>query len=102
MNLISVDLYTKAQTLVSDIWFCFKGHELSFDYNPTLMESTIFADHRISQVLLHFKVLKYSEELMTKLENSKTFTVKLFFKKSKSFIFIRNLNLRNVHLMNEN
>ncbi|XP_050466348.1 queuosine salvage protein-like isoform X2 [Cataglyphis hispanica] len=65
-----IDLCSKAWTLVSDIWFCFKGHELGFDYNPNLMKSTIFADHRISQVLLHFKILKYSEKLMTKLKNN--------------------------------
>lgn len=98
--LISVHLCTKARILVSDIWFCFKGHELGFDYNPAFMKSTIFADHRISQVFLHFKNLIYSEELMAKLKNSKTFNFKLFFRKDKSFIFIRNSDLRNMHLMN--
>lgn len=99
-NIISVHLCTKARILVSDIWFCFKEHELGFDYDPSLMKSTMFADQRISQVFLHFKILKYSEKLMTKLKNSMIFNVKLFFKKDKSFIFIRNSDLRNVHLMN--
>lgn len=103
LNLISVDLYTKAHTLVSDIWFYFKEHEFSLDYDSKLMESTMFADYRISQVLLHFKVLNYSEELLIRLEkNGKTPNIRLFFTNGKSFIFIRNPDLRTVHSMYEN
>ncbi|XP_025264531.1 queuosine salvage protein [Camponotus floridanus] len=65
-----VDLYTKAQILLSDIWVCFKGHELGFNYNINVMCSIIFVDARVSQILRHFKLLKYSTELMNKLENN--------------------------------
>ncbi|EFN61471.1 UPF0553 protein C9orf64, partial [Camponotus floridanus] len=65
-----VDLYTKAQILLSDIWVCFKGHELGFDYNIDVMYSMIFVDSRVSQILRHFKLLEYSTKLMNKLENN--------------------------------
>lgn len=71
LNLILVNLNTKAAILLSDIWVCFKGHELGFDYNINMMSSMIFADYRVSQIFRHFKVFKYSTKLMTKLENSK-------------------------------
>jgi len=73
LNLISVDLYIKAQILLSDIWVCFKKHEFGFDYDLNVMRSMIFVDSRVSQILRHFKLLKYSTELMNKLENSKLF-----------------------------
>ncbi|EFN61472.1 UPF0553 protein C9orf64 [Camponotus floridanus] len=65
-----VYLHTKAQILLSDIWVCFKGHELGFDYNIDVMYSMIFVDSRVSQILRHFKLLEYSTKLMNKLENN--------------------------------
>ncbi|KAL6445357.1 hypothetical protein ACFW04_002277 [Cataglyphis niger] len=91
-----IDLCTKARTLVSDIWFCFKGHELGIKYNPTMMKSTIFTDHRISQVFLHFKVLEYSEKLMTKLKNNEPLK-----HGSPEEIEIRSCSLHTVELLKE-
>ncbi|XP_029170425.1 queuosine salvage protein-like isoform X2 [Nylanderia fulva] len=63
-----VYFYTKARSLVSDIWFYFKGHKFGFNY-ATWMK-TMFIDYRFSQILLHFKIVSYSKQHLTKLERN--------------------------------
>ncbi|KYN33689.1 UPF0553 protein C9orf64 [Trachymyrmex septentrionalis] len=63
-----VCLYTKARTLISDIWAYFdKEHELWIEMKGT-KHSTIFADYRIFQVFHHFNVLVYNKEFFDLLE----------------------------------
>ncbi|XP_072755708.1 uncharacterized protein [Anoplolepis gracilipes] len=64
-----VNLLTKLDTLVNDIGYCFRNDKLSFKFS-SYIQSSMFADYRSSQVLLHFGILRYSKELMTKLENN--------------------------------
>ncbi|GLG97259.1 hypothetical protein R5R35_004565 [Gryllus longicercus] len=62
-----VALYKRAQILVGDIWACFHGEDLGKfkDIDSLVM----FADYRVPQVLVYFGALKYSNELMKKLES---------------------------------
>ncbi|KGL80859.1 UPF0553 protein C9orf64, partial [Tinamus guttatus] len=60
-----VTFYKRAQILVADTWSVLDGKgDGCFGDISSL---TIFADYRIPQVLIHFKAMKYSEELMKKL-----------------------------------
>lgn len=61
-----VSFYKRAQILIGDIWICFKGKNEG--YFKDIDELTMFADYRVPQVLLHFKVLEYSEALLEKLK----------------------------------
>lgn len=61
-----VSLYKRAQILIGDIWICFKGqNEGHFNDIDKL---TMFADYRIPQVLVHFNIFHYSDDLMEKLK----------------------------------
>ncbi|XP_018350439.1 PREDICTED: UPF0553 protein C9orf64-like [Trachymyrmex septentrionalis] len=69
-----VCLYTKARTLISDIWAYFdKEHELWIEMKGT-KHSTIFADYRIFQVFHHFNVLVYNKEFFDLLEKEEFIT----------------------------
>ncbi|KAJ0182810.1 hypothetical protein K1T71_002179 [Dendrolimus kikuchii] len=62
-----VSLYKRAQILVSDIWNFFNGTGLGgFE---DIDKITMFADYRIPQVLVYFKVLNYDHALMKKLKD---------------------------------
>ncbi|KYN27002.1 UPF0553 protein C9orf64 [Trachymyrmex cornetzi] len=64
----SVKLYTKAWTLVADIWAYFHlEHELWIEIKG-IKYSTIFADYRMVQVFNHFNVLVYSKRFLDTLE----------------------------------
>ncbi|XP_018047323.1 PREDICTED: UPF0553 protein C9orf64-like [Atta colombica] len=64
----SVHLYTKAWTLVTDIWAYFdQEHELWIKIEG-IKYSTIFADYRVIQVFNHFNVLVYSKKFLDELE----------------------------------
>lgn len=63
----SVSFYKRAQILVGDIWSCYQcdknsefGKLAQFD---DIDQITMFADYRVPQILKHFGVLEYSEEL---------------------------------------
>ncbi|XP_069481966.1 queuosine 5'-phosphate N-glycosylase/hydrolase [Ambystoma mexicanum] len=66
-----VALYKRAQILVADTWSVLEGkgdgcfHDIS--------SVTMFADYRIPQVLVHLGAMKYSEELMEKLNKGVMF-----------------------------
>jgi len=62
-------LYTKAWTLVTDIWAYFddQEHELWIKIEG-IKYSTIFADYRIIQVFNHFNVLVYSKKFLDELK----------------------------------
>ena len=56
-----VSFYKRAQILIADVWACFEGQGLGkFTDIDTL---TMFADYRIPQTLVYFKMMSYSEEL---------------------------------------
>jgi Potential Queuosine, Q, salvage protein family len=64
-----VAIYKRAQILVGDVWACYRGEGLGhFD---DIIDVTMFADYRVPQVLVHFGALKYSNELMDKLQSGK-------------------------------
>ncbi|XP_023727755.1 queuosine salvage protein isoform X2 [Cryptotermes secundus] len=64
-----VAIYKRAQILIGDIWACFRGEGLGhFSDIDTI---TMFADYRVPQVLVHYGVLKYSDELMELLKSDK-------------------------------
>ncbi|NXG33885.1 QSPP protein, partial [Dromaius novaehollandiae] len=66
-----VSFYKRAQILVADTWSVLEGKgDGCFGDISSL---TIFADYRIPQVLVHFKAMKYSEELMKKLREGAIF-----------------------------
>ncbi|CAL1687141.1 unnamed protein product [Lasius platythorax] len=70
---LKVRFYSKARSLVSDIWaVCSqkKPVKQKFQLNTKEMMSTMFIDHRATLVLLHFKVLRYSDRLVNRLKNS--------------------------------
>ncbi|XP_018358109.1 PREDICTED: UPF0553 protein C9orf64-like [Trachymyrmex cornetzi] len=69
----SVKLYTKAWTLVADIWAYFHlEHELWIEIKG-IKYSTIFADYRMVQVFNHFNVLVYSKRFLDTLEKEAFF-----------------------------
>ncbi|KYM96476.1 UPF0553 protein C9orf64 [Cyphomyrmex costatus] len=64
----SVYLYTKAWTLVTDVWAYFDlKHELYIEIKKKKY-STIFADYRVLHVFNHFNVLVYSKNFLNKLK----------------------------------
>ncbi|KAL0279375.1 UNVERIFIED_CONTAM: hypothetical protein PYX00_000954 [Menopon gallinae] len=65
-NNVSVSFYKRAQILIGDIWVCFKGEGLASFHD--IDKLTMFADYRVPQVLIHFKTMKYSDELLEKLK----------------------------------
>ncbi|XP_029170420.1 queuosine salvage protein-like isoform X1 [Nylanderia fulva] len=69
---LKVRLHSKAMSLIIDIWYYYKLHKFNnrFRLDTQKMMSTMFMDYRTPQVLLHFKVLRYSEMLVTRFENS--------------------------------
>ncbi|XP_055538145.1 queuosine salvage protein [Wyeomyia smithii] len=62
-----VAIYKRAQILIGDLWACYRGDGLGFFRD--IEKITMFADYRIPQVLVHFKTLEYSDELMETLKN---------------------------------
>ncbi|XP_031831358.1 queuosine 5'-phosphate N-glycosylase/hydrolase [Nomia melanderi] len=62
-----VSFYKRAQILIGDIWACFKGKGLGEFYDIDYV--TMFADYRIPQVLVHFGAIRYSNPLMSRLQN---------------------------------
>lgn len=65
-----VCIYKRAQILIGDIWACFQGKDKG-EFKD-INEITMFADYRIPQVLVHFKVFQYSKELTEKLHAGKS------------------------------
>lgn len=65
-----VSIYKRAQILVGDIWAFYKGEGLGYfkDINESI---SMFADYRVPQVLIHFKALEYTDELMEDLKNGR-------------------------------
>ncbi|XP_068146644.1 queuosine 5'-phosphate N-glycosylase/hydrolase [Drosophila tropicalis] len=57
-----VSILKRAQILVGDIWCGYKGEGLGF-FND-IDKITMFADYRVPQVLVYFKSLEYSKELL--------------------------------------
>ncbi|XP_054164855.1 queuosine salvage protein-like [Oppia nitens] len=56
-----VSFYKRAQILISDIWAAFEGQGFGHFYD--INDLTMFADYRIPQVLAHFNVIEYSQQL---------------------------------------
>ncbi|CAL1687140.1 unnamed protein product [Lasius platythorax] len=65
-----VRFHSKARSLVSDIWIECSKEQPKFKLDTKEMISTMFIDYRILLVLLHFKVLLYSDVLVNRFENS--------------------------------
>ncbi|XP_062549378.1 queuosine 5'-phosphate N-glycosylase/hydrolase [Armigeres subalbatus] len=64
-----VSIYKRAQILIGDLWACYRGDGLGrFD---DIEKITMFADYRVPQVLVHFKTLEYTDELMSVLKSDK-------------------------------
>ncbi|XP_075464793.1 queuosine 5'-phosphate N-glycosylase/hydrolase isoform X1 [Ascaphus truei] len=61
-----VAFYKRAQILVGDTWGVLEGKGGGCFYDISKM--TMFADYRIPQALVHFGVMRYSDELMKKLK----------------------------------
>ncbi|XP_029177678.1 queuosine salvage protein-like [Nylanderia fulva] len=64
-----VRLFTKANSLVSDIWACYRKTNL-FQLNIHNIMSTIFIDYRSPIVLHHLRILDYSNRLLNKFKDS--------------------------------
>ncbi|XP_029177676.1 queuosine salvage protein-like [Nylanderia fulva] len=64
-----VRLLTKANSLVSDIWACYRKNKL-FRLNIHNMMSTIFIDYHSPTVLHHLRILDYSNRLLNKFKDS--------------------------------
>lgn len=66
-----VAFYKRAQILVGDTWAVLEGkNEGSFQ---DIHKITMLADYRVPQALLHFGVIRYSEELVKKLKEGHLF-----------------------------
>lgn len=65
-NNVNVSFYKRAQILIGDIWVCCNGKGLGAFHD--IDKITMFADYRIPQVLIHFKTMKYSDDLLDKLK----------------------------------
>ncbi|XP_029177671.1 queuosine salvage protein-like isoform X2 [Nylanderia fulva] len=65
----TVRLYTKANSLIKDIWACYKKKNM-FHLNEEKMMSTIFIDYRSPIVLFYFGILTYSDKLLRKFTNN--------------------------------
>ncbi|KAI7860625.1 hypothetical protein BDC45DRAFT_492409 [Circinella umbellata] len=61
-----VAILKRAQILIADIWACFDGQGYGVFHD--IDKITMFADYRVPQSLYSLGVLKYSHDLMTKLE----------------------------------
>ncbi|XP_063788930.1 queuosine 5'-phosphate N-glycosylase/hydrolase-like [Pseudophryne corroboree] len=61
-----VAFYKRAQILVGDIWAVLDGKTDGCFYD--IHKITMLADYRVPQALVHFGVIRYSEELLRKLE----------------------------------
>uniref|UniRef100_A0A8D8JUU3 Queuosine 5'-phosphate N-glycosylase/hydrolase n=1 Tax=Culex pipiens TaxID=7175 RepID=A0A8D8JUU3_CULPI len=64
-----VSIYKRAQILVGDLWACYRGEGLGMFNDIT--EITMFADYRVPQVLVHFKTMEYTDDLMKALKSDK-------------------------------
>ena len=66
--------YKRTQIAVGDIWAVWKGRKDTLGGRLTnfydISELTTFADYRVPQLLRHVGVLRYSEELSAKVDNS--------------------------------
>ncbi|CAH2306002.1 Hypothetical predicted protein [Pelobates cultripes] len=62
---IKVAFYKRAQILVGDIWGVLEGK--GDGCFSDIRQITMFADYRIPQALVHFGVMRYSENLLKKL-----------------------------------
>ncbi|XP_029177674.1 queuosine salvage protein-like [Nylanderia fulva] len=65
----TVRLYTKANSLIKDIWACYKKKNM-FHLNKENMMSTMFIDYRSPIVLFYCKVLTYGNKRLQKLKNN--------------------------------
>lgn len=65
-----VCIYKRAQILIGDVYACLRGEGLGAfsDLNDVV---TMFADYRVPQVLIYFKAMSYSDELMQALKAGK-------------------------------
>jgi len=63
----TVYFYKRAQILVADIWGCFEGQGLGYFHD--IDSITMFADYRVPQALCQLGVLKYSTELLQRLND---------------------------------
>lgn len=76
-----VSLYKRAQILVGDIWACYKNEGIA--KFPDISELTMFADYRVPQSLLYWRVFEYGPKLMMvfdeggKLENGSEMEVEI-------------------------
>ncbi|XP_068101243.1 queuosine 5'-phosphate N-glycosylase/hydrolase-like isoform X2 [Hyperolius riggenbachi] len=61
-----VSIYKRAQILVGDVWGVLEGK--GDGCFTDIDKITMFADYRVPQALVHFGVLRYSEELLKKLK----------------------------------
>ncbi|KAM9305154.1 queuosine 5'-phosphate N-glycosylase/hydrolase-like [Gastrophryne carolinensis] len=61
-----VAFYKRAQILVGDVWGVLEGKNDGCFYD--IDKITMFADYRVPQALVHFGVLRYSEQLLKKLK----------------------------------
>lgn len=65
-----VCIYKRAQILIGDVYACLRGEGLGAfdDLNDVV---TMFADYRVPQVLIYFKAMSYTDELMRDLKADK-------------------------------
>ncbi|XP_014258739.1 queuosine salvage protein isoform X1 [Cimex lectularius] len=87
-----VSIHKRAQILVADIWSLYYGKGISeftdIDY------ITMFADYRIPQVLVHFGVMSYSDQLQQKLEKEE-----LLLNGSEEEVEIRGCSIKIVEML---
>ncbi|KAK9465651.1 hypothetical protein V1512DRAFT_44405 [Lipomyces arxii] len=62
-----VQIYKRAQILVSDIWACFNGK--SYGRFDDIDSISMFADYRVPQILHNLSCLEYSPALSTHIRN---------------------------------
>jgi len=62
-----VSFYKRAQILVGDIWAFYKGKDIG-EFKD-IDKTTMFADYRVPQVLLHFGAMRYSNPLLSTLQS---------------------------------
>lgn len=63
-----VSLYKRAQILVGDVWACFQNTGIG--YFKDIDQITMFADYRVPQSLLYFKVFIYTPEFLAALKKN--------------------------------
>ncbi|XP_070165643.1 queuosine 5'-phosphate N-glycosylase/hydrolase-like [Polyergus mexicanus] len=59
----------KARALVNDIWSYYKKCEPKFELDKKNLMSTMFINYRAPEVLFHYKILRYSDKLVTRFKN---------------------------------